>query len=61
MICGENTKAREIIANGRSDPNKWSHLREMRKARKTTEKTIARGDDATRPLSLERDNFVLKM
>ena len=61
MICGENTKGREIISNGRSDPNEWSHLRAMRKPRKTTEKTIANGDGATMPLSLERNKLELKM
>ena len=60
MIYGEATKAREIVADGSSNPNKSSHLWEMRKAIKTTEKKIVDGDSATRPLSLERNKLALK-
>ena len=61
MIYGENMKARERIADGSSDPNKWSHLWEMRKSSKTTEETIVSGDGATRALSLERNKLTLKV
>ena len=61
MIYGENTKAREIISDGSSDPNEWSHLWEMRKPRKKTEETIVdSGAGATSPLSLERKKLSLK-
>ena len=53
-------KAWEIIVDGSSDPNEWSHSWVMRKPIKTRETTIIDSDGATRPLLLERDKLALK-
>ena len=60
MIYGDNIKAREIIADGISDTNKWSHLWAMSKPRKTMEKTIVVGNSATMPLLLDRNKLALR-
>ena len=58
---GENTKAWYLIADGNSNPNKWSHSWVISKSIISMEKTIFHNDNGEKmPLSLEREKACLE-